>query len=171
MGHGGSKTKSLSQMLEIPWVCSRDQIFIPPQVWGGILESPCPSVCPSVSLSACVMKSCLGHNFKSIKASNFKLHTQVTLWRSAVYKNHNSIPTTVKPQKLKHGNLRTLPKIRSRILVQTKNALDSTSSTSEKSHTVKLKLSNKFHGPECKITFTWKRSNKGFADRLVDKCC
>ena len=29
------------------------------------------SVCP------CVTKSCPGHNFKSIEASNFKLHTQI----------------------------------------------------------------------------------------------
>ena len=32
---------------------------------GGILESQCSSVCPSIT------KSCPGHNFKSIKASNF----------------------------------------------------------------------------------------------------
>ena len=32
-------------------------------------------VCPSVH--PCVTKSCPGHNFKGIKASNFKLHTQI----------------------------------------------------------------------------------------------
>ena len=37
------------------------------QSLGGILESPCPSV----------TKSCPGHNFKSMKASNFKRHTQI----------------------------------------------------------------------------------------------
>ena len=80
---------------------------------------------------------------------------------------------TVKPQKLEHGNLRTLPKIRTKISVPTKKALNSMSSTSEKSHTVKLELSNTFHGPKRKITilFTWERSNKGLANRLVDKCC
>ena len=54
-----------------------------------------------------------------------------------------------------------------------KNALNSMSSTSEKSHTVKLELSNTFHGPKRKINilFTWERSNKGLANRLVDKCC
>ena len=31
--------------------------------------------CPPIRL--CVTKSCPGHNFKSIKASNFKLHTQI----------------------------------------------------------------------------------------------
>ena len=36
-------------------------------------------VTPSVrmSLCQCVTKSCPGHNFISIKASNFKLHTQI----------------------------------------------------------------------------------------------
>ena len=58
---------------------------------------------------------------------------------------------TVKPQKLEHGNLRTLPKIRTRISVPTKNVLNSTSSSSEKSHTVKLELSITFHGPKRKI--------------------
>ena len=42
---------------------------------GDILESLCPSVCPYVR--PCFTKSCPGHNFKSIKASNFKLHTQI----------------------------------------------------------------------------------------------
>ena len=80
---------------------------------------------------------------------------------------------TVIPQKLEHVNLRTLPIIRTRILVPTKKALISKSSTSEKLHTVKLELSNTFHGPKRKITilFSWERSNKGLADRLVDKCC
>ena len=54
-----------------------------------------------------------------------------------------------------------------------KNALNLPSSTLKKSHTVKLELSNTFHGPKRKITllFTWERLNKGLADRLVDKCC
>ena len=80
---------------------------------------------------------------------------------------------TVKPQNLKHGNFRTVPKILTRISVPTKNALNSTSSSSKKSHTVKLELSNTFHGSKHKITIllTWERSNKGLADRLVDKCC
>ena len=34
----------------------------------------------------------LGHNFQSIEASNFKLHTQIDhINTSAVYKNYNSI--------------------------------------------------------------------------------
>ena len=52
------------------WVNKDLSLFTPKnEVWGGggILGSPCPSI----------MKSCLGHNFKSIKASNFKLHTQI----------------------------------------------------------------------------------------------
>ena len=45
--------------------------------FGGVYWSH--PVSPSVrrSVCACIMKSCLGHNFKSIKASNFKLHTQI----------------------------------------------------------------------------------------------
>ena len=39
------------------------------------MKSPCPSV--RLSIGMCVKKSCPGHNFKSIKASNFKLHTQI----------------------------------------------------------------------------------------------
>ena len=35
--------------------------------YSGILGSPCP----------CVMKSFPKHNFKSIKASNFKLDTEI----------------------------------------------------------------------------------------------
>ena len=37
------------------------------------------SVLPYISqyISLCVTKCCLGHNFKSIKASNFKRHTQI----------------------------------------------------------------------------------------------
>ena len=31
----------------------------------------------SLSVHPCVTKYCLGHNFKCIKASNFKLHTQI----------------------------------------------------------------------------------------------
>ena len=56
-------------------------------------------VTPSVHLSVCpcVTKSGLGHNFKSINASKFKLHTQIghtgQVVESIVYKNHNSIPT------------------------------------------------------------------------------
>ena len=38
---------------------------------GGAYWSHCPSVC------LCITKSCQGHNFKSIKASNSKLHTQI----------------------------------------------------------------------------------------------
>ena len=34
-----------------------------------------------------------GHNFQGIEASNFTLHTQITLRTSAVYKNHNSFPS------------------------------------------------------------------------------
>ena len=81
--------------------------------------------------------------------------------------------STVKHQKLEHRNLRTLPKIQTRISLPTKNAINSTSSTSEKSHTMKLELSNTFNGPKRKITihFTWERSNKGLAYILVDKCC
>ena len=59
--------------------------------YTGLTLSVCRYVCLSVCL--CVTKSCAGHNFKSIKASNFKLHTQVILCRSAVYNNRNSIPT------------------------------------------------------------------------------
>ena len=48
------------------------------EVWGnGILESPCPPV--RLSVHPCVTKSCPGHNFISIKASNLKLHTQIGL--------------------------------------------------------------------------------------------
>ena len=47
----------------------------------------------TLSVRPCIMKSCPGHNFQSIEASNFKLHTQITLRTSAVYKNHNSIPS------------------------------------------------------------------------------
>ena len=66
--------------------------------WGGVYWSH--PVRPSVGMSVhlCLTKSCPGHNFKSIKASNFKLHDtddtlHDTLWRRAVYKNHNSTPT------------------------------------------------------------------------------
>ena len=31
----------------------------------------------ALSVCLCGMKSCAGQNFKSIKASNFKLHTQI----------------------------------------------------------------------------------------------
>ena len=49
------------------------------QSFEGILESPCLSVRMYIctSIRPCVTKSCPGHNFKSIKASNFKLHTQI----------------------------------------------------------------------------------------------
>ena len=42
------------------------------------------------------MNFCLGHNFQSIEGSNFKLHTQIDhIKDSAVYKNHNSIPSNL----------------------------------------------------------------------------
>ena len=47
----------------------------------------------------------------------FLSHNQQILERNKTY--------TVKPQKLEHGNLRTLPKVQTRISVPTKNALDS----------------------------------------------
>ena len=43
--------------------------------YTGVTLFVCPSVRPSVY--PCITKYCLGHNFKSIKASNFKLHTQI----------------------------------------------------------------------------------------------
>ena len=45
-------------------------------LWGVYWSHP---VCLYMRLSVrlCVMKSCQGHNFKNIKASNFRLHTQI----------------------------------------------------------------------------------------------
>ena len=54
----------------------------------------------SISLSSyCPFKFftidfCPGHNFQSIKASNFKLYTKINhITKNAVCKNHNSIPS------------------------------------------------------------------------------
>ena len=48
-----------------------EHIFTPTNEVWGVYWSHSVRVCP------CVTKSYPGHNFKSFKASNFKLHTQI----------------------------------------------------------------------------------------------
>ena len=44
--------------------------------YTGVTLSVHPSVHPSIRL--CVTKACQGHNFKSIKGSDFKLYTHIS---------------------------------------------------------------------------------------------
>ena len=70
-------------------------IILPPQSLGGgytgVTLSFRTSVRPSVHASRNLVRGITSKMLKLV-TSNF-IHRSVTLWRSAVYKNHNSIPT------------------------------------------------------------------------------
>ena len=60
-------------------ICQQDFFLYPhKRSWGGYTGVTLYiHTYVSLSVRPCVTKSCLGHNFKSIKASNFKLHIQI----------------------------------------------------------------------------------------------